>query len=81
MTQNLDEERPEEKTGLVQQTLKFLKGHFWLSLFSFIMMVTGVVYARIYFPELPLYKGVLGGMMFGLFCTMCGIGYKLFEIE
>ena len=81
MTQNLDDERSKEKRGPVQQTLTFLKVHFWLSLFSFIMMVAGVVYARVYFPELPLYKGFLGGAMFGLFCTMCGIGYRLFEIE
>ena len=81
MTHNGNDESTEEKTTVFQTILGFIKDHFWLSLFSLIMMGGGVFYASIYFPELPLYKVILGGGMFGLFSTMCGVGYRLFEIE
>jgi hypothetical protein len=62
-------------------TIIYIKRYRYLSILSVLTMITCMVYARVYFPSLPTFKVVLGGIFFGLFCVVCGIGYHLFEID
>ena len=62
-------------------TVIYIKRYPLLSVLGVLTMIVGIIYARIYFPELPAFKVVLGGIFFGLFCMVCGIGYHLFEID
>jgi hypothetical protein len=44
---------------------------------SVIFSVAGVVYALLYFPELPVFQAIFGGVVFGVFCAMCVAGHRL----
>ena len=66
---------------MLEVTIVYIKRYKWLSLLALLTMIFGVIYARIYFPELSTFKVVFGGTLFGLFCMICGIGYHLFEID
>ena len=66
---------------LIHGMITYAKQHIFVTVTSVTMMITGIAYARINFPELPLYKIVLGGSFFGLFCAACALGYRLFEID
>ena len=78
-----EDQKPD--SGLFKQAtywiVAYVKQNIFVTITSLTMMITGVVYARINFPELPLYKIVLGGACFGLFCAACALGYRLFEID
>ena len=65
----------------ISSSLTYVKNHIFVTLTSFTMMISGIVYAQIYFPELPTYKIIFGGAFFGLFCAACALGYRLFEID
>ena len=65
----------------VSSSIAYMRQHLFITLTSFVMMISGIIYAQIYFPELPTYKIVFGGAFFGLFCAACALGYRLFEID
>ena len=78
-------EDPKPSSGFAKRSIHgiiiYAQQHIFVTVTSLSLMITGVVYARINFPELPLYKIVLGGSFFGLFCAACALGYRLFEID
>ena len=51
----------------------------WLILVTTAFAVTGVVYARIYFPGFSWFETVVGGAAFGCFCSMCAASSRLFD--
>ena len=61
--------------------IRYIKRYRLLSILSVLTMIIGIIYARVYFPKLSAFKVVFGGVFFGLFCMICGIGYHLFEID
>ena len=72
---------PNALSDLWHKSVSYMRQHLFVTLMSSVMMASGVVYAQIYFPELPTYKTVFGGAFFGLFCAACALGYRLFEID
>ena len=66
---------------LWSSSTSYVRQHLFVSITSFVMMISGIVYAQVNFPELPTYKIVFGGAFFGLFCAACALGYRLFEID
>ena len=61
--------------------LAFFKRHKLYFVLGITFAVLGVIYANINFPEIPVYKQIIGGTMFGVFCMFCGIGYHLFQFD
>ena len=69
---------PTEEHQIAQdESETFLQRHLFLVVSSVIFSVAGVVYALLYFPELPVFQAIFGGVVFGVFCAMCVAGHRL----
>lgn len=63
--------RAEEKRWL-------LGGYAYLVPVAIVFSAGGVVFAVTQFPDIAMWRMVLGGTLFGLFCTGCVAGARMF---
>ena len=57
----------------------FFQKNRYIIVMSVLFSIAGIIYARMYWPELSWIQSLIGGISFGVFCMMCAANYRLYE--